>query len=61
MPREEAEVDERAAAMEAKQDENVRREMRGCGREGREREGRGEREGKRRWGIGLVGCLEGRE
>lgn len=42
MPIEEAEIDKKAAAMEAKQDENVKREMWGCGWEGRERAGRGE-------------------
>ena len=44
MPREEAEVEDRASAMEAKQDENVGREIGGCGRERREREKGEERE-----------------
>lgn len=46
MPREEAEVEERAAVMEAKQDENVGREIGGLwegrARERRERRDRGE-------------------
>lgn len=44
MPREEAEVEDRAAAMEAKQDENNGREIEGCRRGRREREKGEERE-----------------
>lgn len=47
MPREEAEVEDRAAAMEAKQDENNGREIEGCGRGRREREKGEERERER--------------
>lgn len=59
MPREEADVEDRAAAMEAKQDENNGREIGDCGRERREREKGEEREGEEttvgNWASGFFG------